>query len=117
MQIPSVYVGAIHYSPADFKASPMASLNSIVKVVDYFVHWSSCLKVLNRQCYVIAMPGKPYSASDKVEHFIGFRHEYKSVYIPAYRTPLSQRQIVEDKVDVILRQGVIVPLHFDYFCL
>ncbi len=48
IQLPSVSVGAVHDSSASSEKFSMASLDSLVKVVDYPEHRSSLLSLLNK---------------------------------------------------------------------
>ncbi len=87
IQLPSVSVGAVQDSSASSEKSSTASLDSLVKVVDYPEHRSSLLTLLNKYRSVIALTG----AASKAEHLIRLKSGAKPVYIPAYRLPHSQR--------------------------
>ncbi len=109
IQLPSVSVGAIHDSSASTEKSSTASLDSLVKVVDYPEHRPSLLSSLNKYRTVIALPGEPLGATSKAEHLIRLKSGAKPAYIPAYRLPHSQRQVVDEQIDDMLQQGVIQP--------
>ncbi len=89
------------------EASCMASLYSFDQVADYPEHQPSLLNLLRTYQDVIVLPGESLGATDKAEHLIRLKPGTKMVYIPAYGLPHSQRQIVDDQVDDMLRQGVI----------
>ncbi len=65
------------------------------------------MSLLNKYRDVIAVPGEPLGATDKTEHDIKLKSNTHPVYIPAYRLPHSQRQIVDQQVKGMLAQGVI----------
>ncbi len=70
IQLPSVSVGAVHDSPASSEKSSTASLDPLVKVVDYPEHRPSLLSLLNKYRSVISLPSKPLGATSKAEHLI-----------------------------------------------
>ncbi len=109
IQLPSVSVGAVHNSSASSEKSSTASLVSLVKAVDYLEHRPSLLSLLNKYCSVIALRGEPLCATSKAKHLIQLKLGAKPVYIPAYRLPHSQRQVVNEQIDDMLQQGVIQP--------
>ncbi len=84
IQLPSVSVGAVHDSSASTEKSSTASLDSLVKVVDYPEHRPSLLSLSNKYRSVIALPGEALRATSKAEHFIRLKSGAKPVYIPAY---------------------------------
>ncbi len=96
IQLPSVNVGAVHDSFASSEKSSTASLDSLVKVVDYPEHRPSLLSLLIKYRSVIALLGELLCATSKVEHLIRLKSGAKPVYIPAYRLPHSQRQVVDE---------------------
>ncbi len=102
IQLPSVSVGAVHDSSASTEKSSTASLESLVKVVDYPEHRPSLLSLLNKYHSVIALPGEPLGATSKAEHLIRLKSGAKPVYISAYRLPHSQRQVVDEQIDDML---------------
>ena len=50
---------------------------------------------------------EPLGAIDRAEHHIKLKPATNPVYIPAYRLPHSQRQVVEQQIKEMLEQGVI----------
>ncbi|KAK3886241.1 hypothetical protein Pcinc_009595 [Petrolisthes cinctipes] len=59
--------------------------------------------------HVIALPGEPLGENHQVEHQIKIKTGIYPVYVPAYRLPHSQREIVEEAVQEMLHEGVIEP--------
>ena len=78
-----------------------------VKVVDYPLHRTQLLRLLNDYKDVIALPGEPLGKTDLAQHYITLQPNANPVYIPAYRLPHSQREIVDNMVDDMLQQGVV----------
>ncbi len=109
IQLPSVNVGGVHDSSTSTEKSSTASLDTLVKVVDYPEHRPSLLSLLNKYPSVIALPGEPLGATSKAEQLILLKSGAKPAYIPAYRLPHSQRQVVDEHIDDMLQQGVIKP--------
>ncbi len=109
VQLPNFSVGAVYDSPTSSEKSSTASLGSLVKIVDYPEHWPSLLSLLHKYRSVIALPGEPLGATSKVEYLIRLNSGDKPVYIPAYKLPHSQRQVVDEQIDDMLQQGVIQP--------
>ena len=58
---------------------------------------------------VLALPGESLGATNKAEHHINMKENTLPVYIPAYRLPHSQRKIVDEQVQEMLREGIIQP--------
>ncbi len=78
-----------------------------MKIVDYPELKTSLLSLLNKYRHVNALPGEPLGATDKTEHNINLKPNTHPIYIPVYRLPQSQRQIVDQQVKDMLAQGVI----------
>ncbi len=76
-------------------------------MVDYPELKGPFLKLLHQYRDVIALPGEPLGATDITEHKIRVKADTKPVYIPVFRLPHSQRQIVDEQVTYMLDQGVI----------
>ncbi len=56
---------------------------------------------------VVALPGESLGATDKAEHHINLKPDTQPVYIPAYRLPHSQMEVVDEQIQDMLKQGVI----------
>ncbi len=106
VELPPTCIGAINHSPTSDKTTQDLSLDSHVKIVDYR-ELKTLLSLLNKYSDVIALPGEPLGATDKTEHHIKLKPTTHPVYIPAYRLPHSQRQIVDQQVKDMLAQEVI----------
>ncbi len=106
-ELPQACVGIVSHSPACDETSQSLSLDSRVKVVDYPELRPNLLNLLNKYRDVIALPGEPLGTTNKAEHHIRLKSNTHPVYIPAYRIPHSQRQILDRQVKEMLEQGVI----------
>ncbi len=108
-KLPSVSVGAVQDSPASSEKTSTASLDSLVKLVDYKEHRPSLLSLLNKYRSAIALLGESLGATSKAEHLIRLKSGAKPVYIHAYRLPHSQRKVVNEQINDKLQKGVIQP--------
>ena len=84
-----------------------SALETLVTVADYPELKDSLMKLLKRHRDVFALPGEPLGATDRAEHHIKLKPGTNPIYIPAYRLPHSQRQVVEDQIKEMLEQDVI----------
>ncbi len=100
-------VGAVNQPCGGDKTSQVSSLGSFLKVGDYPELKGPLLKLLHQYRDVIALPGESLGTTDTTEHKIRVKPDTKPVYIPAYRLPHSQRQVVDEQVKDVLDQGVI----------
>ncbi len=100
-------VGALGQPGTGDKTCQTSAIAPLVKVVDYPELKGPLLKLLHQYRDVIALPGEPFGATGMTEHKIRVKSDTKPVYIPAYRLPHSQRQIVDEQVTDLLDQGVI----------
>lgn len=82
-------------------------LENLVTVADYPELRNSLIQLLKRYRDVFALPGEPLGATDRAEHHIKLKPGTNPIYIPAYRLPHSQRQVVEEQIKEMLEQGVI----------
>ncbi len=65
------------------------------------------LQLLSQHRQAIALPGEPLGVTNKVTHHIALRPGAQPSYVPSYRLPHSQRQVVQQKVDELLKEGVV----------
>ncbi len=85
--------------------------SSFVTVVDYPELKHVLLQFLENHRSAIALPGEPLGAAGRAKHIIKLKAGTSPVYIPAYRLPHSQREIVNQQVQELLDQGVIEHSH------
>ncbi len=83
------------------------NLDSHVKVEDYPELRACLLETLTRYRDTIALSGEALGATSLMAHNIKLKPGTRSVYIPAYRLPHSQRQVVNEQIEEMLEQGVI----------
>ncbi len=93
-------VGAVNQPCADDETSQASSLGSFLRVGDYPEMNGALVKLLHQYRDVIALPGEPLGTTDTTEHKIRVKPDTKPVYIPAFRLPLSQRQVVDEQVKI-----------------
>ncbi len=82
-------------------------LDNHVNVKDYPELRARLLETLNRYRDTIALSGEALGATSLMEHNIKLKPGTRQVYIPAYRVPHSQRQVVSEQIEEMLEQGVI----------
>ncbi len=100
-------VGAVNQPCVGDKTSQVSSLGSFLNVGDYPELKRPLLKLLHQYRDIIALPDESLDTTDTTEHKIRVKPDTKPVYIPAYRLPHSQRQVVNEQVKYMLDQGVI----------
>ncbi len=86
-----------------------ASIDSLVKMMDYPEYRDSLFTMLHRYRGVIALPGESFGITDKAEHRTPLEPETKPMYIAAHTLSHSQRQILDEQVKDMLQQGIIQP--------
>ncbi len=82
-------------------------LDSHVKVEDYPELCARLLETLTRYRDTIALSGEALGATSLMAHNIKLKPGTRPVYIPVYRLPQSQRQVVNEQIEEMLEQGVI----------
>ncbi len=65
------------------------------------------LQVLESHREAIALSGEPLGVTHCAEHHIKLKPGTNPVYINAYKLPHSQREIVQEMIKDMLKQGVI----------
>ncbi len=101
------HVAEVNQHCADDKTNQASSVGYFLKVSYYPELKGPLLKLLHHYRDVIALPGEPLGTTDTTEHMIRVKPNTKPVYIPAYRLPRSQRQVVDEQVKDMLDHGVI----------
>ena len=107
LEMPTTTLGVVQGSSVSLDSPNTKALDALVSVGDYPELKSSLLQLMTRYRDVIALPGEPLGATEQTMHHIKVNPGTSPVYIPAYRLPHSQRQIVDDQVEDMLKQGVI----------
>ncbi len=107
MEFPRTCVASVGQLPCDSERGLDPTLSSFFSVVDHPELKQSLMTLLGRYREVIALPGQPLGATDKTEHHIQLKPGVQPIYIPAYRYPHSQRQIVDEQIKDMLAQGLI----------
>ncbi len=106
LDFPSFSIGAV----ADVQLvgeTEQPILVSHVTVTDYPELRDRLLHTLNKYRDTIALPGEALGATSLTEHHIKLKPGTRPVYIPAYRLPHNQRQVINDQIEELLDQGVI----------
>ena len=110
LEFPTACVASV-CSAIDIEPGQGPPLSSLVNVVDYPELRHSLMELLEEYRNVIALPGEPLGATQYTEHHIRLKPDTKPVYIPAYRLPHSQREVVDQQVQDMLTQGIIENSH------
>ncbi len=82
-----------------------------VNVLDYPEAKPTLLNLLAQYRQTIALPDEPLGVTNKVTHHNALQPGTQTSYVPSYRLPQSQRQVVQQKVDELLQEGVIQESH------
>ena len=109
LEVPAASVASLSGSAGDIEQGMGPTLSSFVNVVDYPDAKHSLLELLQRYRDVIALPGEPLGSTHHAQHYIKLKPNTHPVYIPAYRLPHSQREVVDKQIKEMLDQGVIQP--------
>ena len=107
LEFPNACVASARESCGDIERGQVPTLSSLVNVVDYPERKHSLLELMGQYRDVIALPGEPLGATDRTEHHIQLLKGTKPVYVPSYRLPHSQREVVNKQIQEMLDQGVI----------
>ncbi len=107
MDLPAPILASVCTSVGKDSMVQTQTLESLVTVADYPELSSSLIQLLKWYRDVFALPGEPLGATDRAEHHIKLKPGTNPIYIPAYRLPHSQRQVVEEQIKEMLEQGVI----------
>ena len=110
LEFPTACVASVH-SSVDIEPGQVPPLSSLVNVVDYPELKHSLMELLGEYRNVIALPGEPLGATQCTEHHIRLKPETRPIYIPAYRLPHSQQEVVNQQVQDMLEQGIIENSH------
>ncbi len=97
LDFPSLSIGAV----ADVQLggeTQQPILDSHVTVADYPKLRARLLGTLNKYRDIIALSGEALGATTLTEHSIKLKPGARPVYIPAYRLPHSQGQVINDQI-------------------
>ncbi len=89
----------------------VAQLSEHVKKLYYLEGKSALLKLLAKHRQAVALPGEALGLTNRLRHHIFLQPDAKPSLILSYRLPHSQRQVVQQKVDELLAEGVIQESH------
>ena len=78
-----------------------------VAATDFPNHLSSLIDVLSKHRKAVALKGESLGQTDLITHSIDLQPNMKPRYIPAYRLPHSRREIVDEIVEGMKKEGVI----------
>ncbi len=98
LQFPQACIASVDRLSSNSEQGRDPTLSSHVSVVDYPELKQPLLKLLGWHREVIALPGEPLGATTCIEHHIKLKPGTQPIYVPAYRLPHSQREIVEEHV-------------------
>ncbi len=110
LPLPVAGINAQTSDVIDF-ADIIAPLMPHVNVLDYPDAKPALLKLLAKYKQAIALPGEPLGVTTQVTHHIALQHNTQPTYVPSYRLPQSQKQVVQQRVDELLKEGVIQESH------
>ena len=110
LEFPTACAAAVR-SSTDIERGQRPHLSSFVNVVDYPEWKHGLLQILENHRSAVALPGEQLGATDRTKHTIKLKDGTSPVYIPAYRLPHSQREIVNQQIQDMLKQGVIEHSH------
>ncbi len=112
-----LHVAGVNAQDADVTdlTEVMAHLRPHVNVLDYTEAKPALLNLLAQHRQAITSPDEPLGVTNKVTHHTALQPGAQSSYVPSYRLPHSQRQVLEQKVDELLQEGVIQESHSSWF--
>ncbi len=87
-----------------------APLDSHVTVIDYPHLRPRLLETLNKFRSTIALPGQSLGTTNLTEHTIKLKADTSPIFIPAYRLPHSQRDLINKQITEMKEQGIITHL-------
>ena len=107
LPLPGGSVASVHQTTNANSQAPTTGIESLVKGQDFPELQHPLVELLNKYREVIALPGESLGTAVGTEHNIKLKSGTKPIYVPAYRLPHSQRQIVEEHIKDMKAQGVI----------
>ena len=107
IEIPSACIGSVSSSSGNIESDMTSTLDSLVNVTDYPESKQALMNLLHSYRDIIALSGEPLGHTTYAQHYIKLKPHTEPVYVPAYRLPHSQREIVDQQVECMLKEGVI----------
>ncbi len=92
-------------------ADVIEPLMPYVNALDYSDAKPGLLKLLAQYRQAIALPGEPLGVKTHVIHHLALQPNTQPTYVPFYRLPHSEEQVVQQKVDELIKEGVIQESH------
>ncbi len=107
LPVAGVSTELVNEDPSDV----VAQLSPHVKKLDYPDDKSPLLMLLEKHRHAVALPGEPHGLTNRLTHHISLQPDAKPSFVSSYRLPHSQRQVVQQKVNELLDEGVIQESH------
>ncbi len=92
-------------------ADVIAPLMPHTNVLDYPDAKPALLNLLAQYRQAIALPVEPLGVTTQVTHHIALQPNSQPTYVPSYLLPRSQKQVIQQRVDELLEEGVIQEPH------
>ncbi len=93
----------VHNADVTDLADVTAHLRPHVNVLDYPEAKPALLHLLAQHRQAVPLPGELLGLKSKVTHHITLQPDVQPSYVPSYRLPHSQKQVVQQKVDELLQ--------------
>ncbi len=93
----------ISHDTADF----ISQLSAHVKVLDFPTSKSRLLDLLVKHKPAVTLCNEPLAVTDHIVHHFRLKPDTRSSFVPLYRLPHSQRAVVQNLVDGMLKDGII----------
>ena len=77
--------------------------------VDFHEYKTRLVDLLMKYNQIVAVKGDPLGVTDRIKHHIAIKRDIDPIFIPAYRVPYSQKEIIEQEVEKMLSQGIVEP--------
>ena len=87
----------------------LKNLTSQLHDLDFPEGKQGLMQLLQNYRNVISLPGESLGCTSLISHSIPLQEGTNPIYIPAYRLPHSQREVVTKLVDNMLGEGIIEP--------
>ena len=92
-----------------------------LNIVDFPEHREKLVNLLRKYDDIIAVKGDKLGVTNKIFHHIAIPENTKPIYIPSYRVPHSQKEIIEEGVKALEQDGIVeqsnTPWKFPLICV